>query len=148
MASKKRLMRELKNICDDTQSNISVVLDNDDIFNWVADFPGPKDSPYEEGTFTLSISFDDKYPFKPPSVIFLTKVYHPNISKSGDICIDILKDKWTSSLSAKTIILSISALLDKPNPEDPLRQDVAKIYMSNYNEFVKKAKRYTEKYAT
>lgn len=44
---------------------------------------GPRDSPYESGTFTLLIEIPEKYPFEPPHVKFETPVYHPNIDK-GD----------------------------------------------------------------
>jgi len=57
------------------------------------------DSPYTGGIFYLKITFPSDYPFKPPKVTFTTKIYHPNISSSGSICLDILQGQWSPALS-------------------------------------------------
>ena len=44
------------------------------------------------GTFSLTIRFPMDYPFKPPRVGFVTRVYHVNVNDKGGICLDILKD--------------------------------------------------------
>ena len=55
--------------------------------HWHVVISGPKDSPYESGKFTVSIDFTDNYPFKCPKLLFVTKVYHPNIkTDTGEIC--------------------------------------------------------------
>jgi len=60
------------------------------------------------------------YPFVPPKMRFITKVWHPNISSAnGAICLDILKDQWTPALTLKTALLSLQALLSSPAPDDP-----------------------------
>ena len=53
---------------------------------------GPDDSPYKDGLFNLNIQFPTDYPFKPAKVAFTTRVYHPNVSQNGAICLDILKE--------------------------------------------------------
>ena len=40
---------------------------------------GPKDSCYEGGYFKLNVNVPDHYPLGPPSVRFVTKIFHPNI---------------------------------------------------------------------
>ena len=60
---------------------------------------GPEGSPYHGGIFYLSISFPVDYPFKAPMIRFNTKIYHCNINSQGNICLDILKDNWSLTLT-------------------------------------------------
>mmetsp|Transcript_34430 Transcript_34430/g.47986 ORF Transcript_34430/g.47986 Transcript_34430/m.47986 type:complete len:170 (-) Transcript_34430:86-595(-) len=95
-------------------------------------FRGPQDTPYENGTFVVRIEIPVRYPFEPPKVKFLTKVWHPNISsKTGVICLDILKGQWSPTLTLKTTILSIQALMSSPVPEDPQDAVVARQYLED-----------------
>ena len=97
---------------------ISAGPKGDDLFTWTATILGPEDSPYQGGIFFLDITFPHDYPFKPPRVVFLTKVYHPNVASTGAICLDILKDAWSPALTISRVLLSISSLLTDPNPGD------------------------------
>lgn len=116
-----------------------------------AKISGPQNTPYENGTFTLSLTVPIKYPMDPPTIVFKTKIYHPNIDDSGRICLDILKrspqGKWRPSLSLRSLLLSIQSLLAEPNPDDWLMSDIAKIYKDDRKRFNKIAKEMTEKYA-
>ena len=38
----------------------------------------PKDTPFEDGTFKLAMEFTEEYPNKPPTVRFISKMFHPN----------------------------------------------------------------------
>jgi ubiquitin-protein ligase len=55
------------------------------------------------GQFKLEVRFPDNYPFEPPKVKFLTKVYHCNVSPGGDICMDILKRSWSPALTVQKV---------------------------------------------
>ena len=146
--SSKRIARELKDLETSPVDNCTAGLVNkDDIYLWQGTIIGPQGSPYEGGLFRLEIKFPTDYPFKPPMVKFITKVFHPNINAAGGICLDILKDQWSPSLTITKVLLSISSLLTDPNPKDPLVPEIAKLYETNIQEFNRVAKEYTQNYA-
>ena len=93
MASK-RLQKELNDMIRDPPANCSAGPPNDDLFAWEATIIGPEGTPYHGGIFRLKLIFPVDYPFKPPKITFITKIYHPNISSVGSICLDILKDQY------------------------------------------------------
>jgi len=74
---------------------IKVDLVKDNFSELKGTIAGPPDTPYEGGTFHLDIKVPETYPFNPPKIKFITKIWHPNISSvTGAICLDILKDQW------------------------------------------------------
>lgn len=96
----------------------------------------------------MDIELDTQYPFVPPKMKFITKVWHPNISSaSGAICLDILKDQWSPALTIKTALLSLQALLSTPEPNDPQDAVVAKQFLTDHESFVKTASEWTKMYA-
>lgn len=111
-------------------------------------FKGPPGTPYEGGVFQVDINIPNEYPFKPPQMKFLTKIYHPNISSvTGAICLDILKDAWTPILTLKNSLISLQSLLQSPEPNDPQDAEVAKQYLSDKPGFEKTAAYWTKIYA-
>ena len=151
MGTLKRLQAELKELQKNPLENCSAGLEiEDDMYIWQASILGPSNSPYEGGTFHLKIEFTNDYPYSPPVVKFMTPIYHCNIDSKGNICLNILKDQWSPALTISKVLLSISSLLDDPNPKDPLVPDIAELLLSgsegklkHYNE----AKKYTKQHA-
>lgn len=147
MASERRLNKEYKDFQKDPPSNCSAGPDNDNIYKWKAFINGPKDSPYEGGLFELEMTFTNRYPFKPPKVVFITKIYHMNINGSGQICLDILKDNWSPALTISKLLLSICSLLTDPNPDDPLVPEIANLYKRDKTLYMATAREYTQTWA-
>ena len=47
-----------------------------DLFHWKLSLLGPKDSPYADGMFFLTVDFPDNYPTRGPEVKFTNRIYH------------------------------------------------------------------------
>ncbi|XP_043707351.1 ubiquitin-conjugating enzyme E2 27-like isoform X3 [Telopea speciosissima] len=118
-----RVQKELAECNRDMEiSGVSIMLhgNGNDLSHLSGTISGPVATPYEGGTFQIDIRLPDGYPFEPPKMQFVTKVWHPNISsQNGAICLDILKDQWSPALTLKTALLSLQALLSAPEPDDP-----------------------------
>ena len=56
---------------------------------------------------------------------FETTIFHPNIDTAGNICLDILKDKWSAIYNVEKILVSIQSLLGDPNNDSPLNGQAA-----------------------
>ena len=128
-----RIQRELQEVSiasrnSDGSSIISVESINDSLSDLRGRISGPPETPYESGVFELEVKIPDTYPFNPPKVRFLTKIWHPNISSvTGAICLDILKDQWAAAMTIRTVLLSLQALLASPEPDDPQDGVVARL---------------------
>jgi len=147
MASR-RIQKEHEDLQKDAPENCSAGPRGDNLYVWDAMIMGPTDSPFSGGMFKLEIHFPVNYPFKPPKVVFLTKIYHPNINSNGSICLDILKDQWSPALTINKVLLSICSLLTDPNPKDPLVPDIANQYEQKREEYDTTARMWTLKYAS
>lgn len=146
--STRRILKEIADLRKDAPENCSAGPRGEDVFLWDAMIMGPTDSPFAGGVFNLEIRFPTDYPFKPPKVVFTTKIYHPNISPHGGICLDILKDAWSPALTIGKMLLSVCSLLTDPNPSDPLVPDIAEIYTRDKPQYEETAREWTRLYAS
>lgn len=48
---------------------------------------------------------------------FITKIFHPNVSASGEICVNVLKRDWRPDLGLRHVLTVIRCLLIEPNAE-------------------------------
>ncbi|CAB9499634.1 conjugating enzyme E2 [Seminavis robusta] len=150
MASQGRIVKELAEVGkDDKVSGIKAVpVTEGDLRHLKGTIPGPQGTPYEGGIFEIDIVLPKQYPFEPPKMKYITKIWHPNISsQTGAICLDILKDQWSPALTIKTALLSLQALMCSAEPGDPQDAEVAKMYMGDRKKFDSTAKFWTETYA-
>jgi len=135
----KRLQTELMQLMTAAAPGVSAFpSDPGNLLAWTATIEGPDDTPYAALTFKLSFTFPSNYPYAPPTVLFKTPIYHPNVDFSGRICLDILKDKWTAAYNIQTVLLSLQSLLGEPNNASPLNGEAAELWDKDPEEFKKK----------
>jgi len=89
MSGNGRLIKELKEVTKDDTSGVkaSPVVDGQ-LRHLKASVQGPEGTVYEGGVFQVDIQIPNAYPFEPPKMKFITKIWHPNISsQTGAICL-------------------------------------------------------------
>uniref|UniRef100_A0A0X3PUN0 Ubiquitin-conjugating enzyme E2 C n=2 Tax=Schistocephalus solidus TaxID=70667 RepID=A0A0X3PUN0_SCHSO len=124
----KRLQKELMDLMMSDEKGISAFPDGEDMTRWLATILGPDKTVYEGETYKLSLEFGASYPYKPPTVRFVSPCFHPNVDTRGNICLDILKEEWSALFTVKSILLSIRSLLAEPNNKSPLNGQAAQLW--------------------
>ncbi|KAM4763018.1 ubiquitin-conjugating enzyme E2 C [Corvus cornix cornix] len=135
----KRLQQELMALMMSGDKGISAFPESDNLFKWIGTIDGAAGTPYEELRYKLSLEFPSGYPYTAPTVRFLTPCYHPNVDTQGNICLDILKEKWSALYDVRTILLSVQSLLAEPNIESPLNTHAAELWKNQvaYKKYVR-----------
>ncbi len=65
----------------------------------------PLDGPYKDGVFNFIFSFSHNYPFTPPKVSIVEKVYHPNLNIQGGVCLNVLREEYKPTLTMTTFVI-------------------------------------------
>ncbi|KAG1677097.1 Ubiquitin-conjugating enzyme E2 C [Nymphon striatum] len=139
----KRLQKELMTLMMSGDKGISAFPDSDNLFKWIGTIKGADNTVYEGLSYKLSLEFPSGYPYQPPIVKFDTPCFHPNVDQFGNICLDILKEKWSALYDVRSVLLSIQSLLGEPNNASPLNLQAAELW-SNQDVYRKVLK---EKYS-
>ena len=77
-------MRDFKRLQEDPPAGVSGAPGENNIMVWNAVIFGPHDTPFEDGTFKLTMEFSEEYPNKPPVVKFLSKMFHPTSTRTAE----------------------------------------------------------------
>jgi len=141
-ASLKALQLEFNKLLKEPVEGFTVKLDDDtNLYKWHVGIFGPPETLYAGGYFKADMEFPSSYPFAPPKVRFLTKMFHPNIYDNGEVCISILhpptedpqsgehpSERWNPTQNVRTILMSIISLLNEPNCSSPANVDASVMY--------------------
>ena len=79
---------------------------------------------------------------------FVTKIFHPNVSSAGEICVNTLKKDWQSSFGIGHILVTVKCLLIYPNPESALDEEAGKLLLEEYESYCERARLVTSVHAT
>lgn len=148
MAATRRLQKELQDL---RKANLrcfrDIRVDESNLLSWQG-LIVPENAPYSKGAFRIEITFPAEYPFKPPKILFRTKIYHPNIDEKGQVCLPIVSvENWKPATKTDQVIQALVALVNEPEPEHPLRTDLAEEYSRDRKKFFKNAEDFTKKFS-
>lgn len=133
--AKRKIMRDMKKLMDEPLDGVLAAPSKKDITKWRAIIFGPEGTPFEDGVFELKMQFASAYPQHPPEVSFVTKMFHPNVYPNGELCLDILKNKWNPAYDIGTVLLCIQSLLNDPNTDSPANAEASNLYLSDLREY-------------
>ncbi|KAH9925614.1 ubiquitin-conjugating enzyme/RWD-like protein [Epithele typhae] len=144
----RRLMRELNELRTNPPDGIRVVVNEDNMLDVTGIVEGPDGTPYAGGYFRVRFNFTEEFPAAPPKCWFATKIFHPNVSSAGEICVNTLKKDWKSSYGIGHILVTVKCLLIYPNPESALDEEAGKLLLEDYQSYCDRAKLITSVHAT
>lgn len=116
---------------------------------------GTENTLYEDTTLHALMEFGYDYPNKPPTMRFISQMFHPNIYPDGKVCISSLHEnndddptsyersdeKWSPVLTIRSVVLGVISILNEPNVTSPANVDASKMLNhdeENYNRRVRK----------
>lgn len=148
MAATRRLQKELGDIRKNGMKSFrEIVVDERNILQWNG-LIVPDCAPYNKGAFRIDLVFPPEYPFKPPKVTFRTKIYHPNVDENGQVCLPIVAvENWKPATKTDQVIQALVKLVNQPEPDHPLRGDLAEEYTKDKKKFMKNAEEFTKKHS-
>ena len=115
------------------------------------------------------MQFEEQYPNKPPVVKFISNMFHPNVYATGELCLDILQNRWSPTYDVAAILTSIQrwvlswmniggenrgmscanllfcSLLNDPNTSSPANVEASNLYKDNRKEYTKRVRETVEK---
>lgn len=139
--------KELAELEKNPPEGIRVTLNDSDVTDIHAIIDGPEETPYSGGAFEVKLILNRNFPQEPPKGYFVTKIFHPNVSSQGEICVNTLKRDWQPSYGIQHILLTIKCLLIVPNPESALNEEAGKLLLEHYDDYFSRAKMFTDIHA-
>ncbi|XP_004714963.1 ubiquitin/ISG15-conjugating enzyme E2 L6 [Echinops telfairi] len=147
MSAYKRVAKEL----EDLQGSLPCYLRNlvsepDNILVWHM-LLLPSEPPYNLKAFNVSLIFPEDYPFKPPKIRFTTKIYHPNVEESGQVCLPITSNEnWKPCTKTRQVLEALNMMVNQPDLGQPLRIELAEMLTQNRKQFYQSAQKFTLSY--
>lgn len=150
--SVKRISREYGEVQQNPPAGFTVALPptTSNVHTWHLTLAAPASTPFHPGRYGLVLTLPTDYPFKPPTLRFVTRLYHPNVTNDslGNICLGVLKpDNWKPSTKIVAVLEAVRNLLIEPLPDDPLEERIADEYRNDRAAWEAKVRAHVAKYA-
>uniref|UniRef100_A0A7S4QHB5 E2 ubiquitin-conjugating enzyme n=1 Tax=Ditylum brightwellii TaxID=49249 RepID=A0A7S4QHB5_9STRA len=154
------LKRQLAELSKNPIDLVSVGLtDDSNVYDWEILIMGPDGTIYEGGFFRARLVFPPDFPNMPPTMTFISEMWHPNVYEDGKVCISILHppgedemnsqesadERWRPILGVEAILMSVISMLSDPNDESPANLDAAVQWRNDRQGFKKKVRQVVRK---
>ena len=139
MSAIRRVSKELSDIQSSPSSSFTVTVSESNLLTWNVVIKLDWE-PYNHTEYTVNIIFPQEYPFKSPTMSFVSSIYHPNVDEKGQVCLSLTRENWKPSTKAVDMIKALLQLLKEPDLEHPLREEVAMEYAKDRETFNRKAR--------
>ncbi len=118
----KRVLKELNDLQQNPAEGVRVHINEHNIAEVQAEIDGPV-GPYEGGVFRMRLLLAPDYPSSPPKGFFTTKIFHPNVSAAGEICVNVLKKDWAPDMGIRHVLVrALGCALGRPQQLPPQRE--------------------------
>ncbi|KAJ9116192.1 Ubiquitin-conjugating enzyme E2 2 [Naganishia adeliensis] len=67
-------------------------------------------------------------------------MFHPNVYNNGELCLDILQNRWSPTYDVMAILTSVQSLLNDPNPGSPANAEAAQLFRDNMKEYIRRVR--------
>ena len=108
----RRLRKEYMKINKCPVPNIIAKPLDTNILEWYYVIEGPKDSPYENGTYMGKLVFPKEYPYKPPSIYMITR--NGRFTVNTRLCLsmsDFHPESWNPLWSVSSILSGLLSFM-------------------------------------
>lgn len=150
----KLLIKEVQEMEENMPRTCKVVFDDPSVLHHFILYISPDEGYWQGGRFKFDILVPDDYNIVPPKVTCLTKLWHPNINESGEICLSLLRQNsydglgWAPTRRLKDVLWGLNSLFsDLLNFDDPLNVEAAEHYLRDKEGFKVKVREYIHSYA-
>ncbi|XP_072337568.1 NEDD8-conjugating enzyme UBE2F-like isoform X5 [Scyliorhinus torazame] len=114
----------------------------------------PDEGYYQGGKFQFETDVPEAYNMVPPKVKCLTRIWHPNITETGEICLSLLREHsidgtgWAPTRTLKDVVWGLNSLFtDLLNFDDPLNIEAAEQHLRDKDDFRSKVQDYIKRFA-
>lgn len=150
----KLLVKEVQEMEENRPTNCRMKFDDPNLLHDFTVVISPEEGYWHGGKFRFHVVVPVEYNILPPTVTCLTRLWHPNISETGEICLSLLRLHsvdglgWAPTRRLKDVVWGLSSLFsDLLNFEDPLNIEAAEHFRTDKESFRKKVIDWVNKYA-
>ena len=116
-----RLEKDLQQFESEAISFVTLEFPSEDSLTVIIIHITPEqNSPYFTSKVSFTLTFPESYPIDPPKLKCINKIFHPNINYNGSVCLPLVREDWSPTVSLSSIIYGLIFILTYPEGDDAL----------------------------